>query len=1329
MLRGGLFTRYWLEDGIRQTSAYRSLNTDRVSELAAAIIGRWTALAGMARPSEAETEAEFIFPILDLLGWHHLPQAQPGRGRRDVADALLFLSAAAKDTARRESDLAARFQHGAVVVENEARNTVLDRSGGKGEAPSSQILRYLKRADGIPGSAVRWGLLTNGRFWRLYWSGARDRATGFFELDLPAILDPLLPPPVPAGASTDHWLRVFLLLFGREALAPNGRGRSFLDDAMAEGRRYEERITDSLSEAVFDRVFPRLVATLAATDPAARPADPAWREAVKEAALTLLFRFLFVLYAEDRDLLPVAHPGYQRYSLRALRDDAEAVAEGRLAVSERRHSWWSRTTDLFRAIAGGDRDLGLPAYNGGLFDDAEHPLLSRAAIPDAALAPILDDLSRAQAPEGTGTGRRRIQYRDLAVQQLGAVYERLLERDVVADAAAPAGVAVAGNATARHRTGSFYTTDALVSLIIAQAVGPILDQKRAAFAARAAALTEDRRPAADRLAELHRFDAAAAFLSLRVCDPAMGSGHFLVSLVDYLAENTLVAMSEAALVGGEEYVSPVATELAALRAGIEAKAAAEGWEVRPEHLDAAALVRRVILKRVIHGVDANPLAVELAKLSLWLHCFTVGAPLSFLNHHLRPGDSLLGEWVGAVRADLAREYGLVVPISDAVGAREAMAGIERLTDSDLAEVKQSADLFCKLRASTAGLRAFLNLHHARRWLPPAKDSPADIGIAAFFGAAWGEPLAVMDGHQELRAPGTDAPDIRKGSRRTSAAAAFAAFEAWREAADRLAVERGLLHWQPEFPGIWTAWEGSQPTGGFDAVIGNPPYVRQEAIKAQKPALKGLFHAFDGTADLYVYFYEQGLRLLRPGGRLSYVVTNKWLKASYAEGLRGMLARESWVEAVMDFGHAKGFFPDADVMPCVLVAQKPDPCTEPPEQVSVSVIPRNLVEIARLPEQVAAASFPLPRLSLGAGAWVLEPPAVAALLEKIRAAGAPLREYAGVGPRRGVLTGFNKAFVINSATRERLIREDARSEAVIKPYLRGQDIDRWSSDWAGQWMIFTRHGTDIDDYPAVRRHLEAFSTALEPRPTEWERDHPNEEWPGRKPGAYRWYEIQDNVAYYEDFARPKILYQEIQYHPQYALDRSGVFANNKAFFVLSDDPWLLGCLNSPLMWWHNWRHLGHAKDEALTPQGYQMENVPIARAGSHAEPAAAAVAALCAIQDEAHAARRLLAGWYRGEWGIEKPSNALRNPFALDADAFAAVIRRALPRRRLSAAEIAHIGHEHAASVAPAARRLAEAAALERRLDMMVNAAYGLTPEEVALLWCTAPPRMPIPPPN
>jgi hypothetical protein len=154
MLRGGLFTRFFLEDGIREMPQYRRTGAGAVDGFAAAVRAHWRELQRMPHPSEAETEAEFIYPILGLLGWEHLPQQEPGRGRRDIADALLFLNADSKARARpmRSVD---RFGLGAVVVENEARDTLLDRAAGAAEAPSSQILRYLGRAEAASGGRLR----------------------------------------------------------------------------------------------------------------------------------------------------------------------------------------------------------------------------------------------------------------------------------------------------------------------------------------------------------------------------------------------------------------------------------------------------------------------------------------------------------------------------------------------------------------------------------------------------------------------------------------------------------------------------------------------------------------------------------------------------------------------------------------------------------------------------------------------------------------------------------------------------------------------------------------------------------------------------------------------------------------------------------------------------------------------------------------------------------------------------------------------------------------------------------------------------------------------
>jgi hypothetical protein len=256
MIRGGLFTRFFLEDGIRNLPEYGRLDPASVSGFAEHVRRHWTNLAEMPHPNERETESQFITPILDRLAWQHLPEQEPGRGRRDIADALLFLDADAIAKARPLRSVE-RFRLGAVVVENEARDTRLDRAGSSGEAPSSQLLRYLGRAEVQSDGRLRWGLLTNGHFWRLYWAQARARAEGFIEVDLPALVDPMLRPALPAGANEFHWLRVFILLFGRDALVPEGPERlTFLDRALDEGRRYEERVTESLSRAVFIRDTP-----------------------------------------------------------------------------------------------------------------------------------------------------------------------------------------------------------------------------------------------------------------------------------------------------------------------------------------------------------------------------------------------------------------------------------------------------------------------------------------------------------------------------------------------------------------------------------------------------------------------------------------------------------------------------------------------------------------------------------------------------------------------------------------------------------------------------------------------------------------------------------------------------------------------------------------------------------------------------------------------------------------------------------------------------------------------------------------------------------------
>jgi hypothetical protein len=565
MIQGGLFTRDFLLEGIIPESAWQGLSAGMLESARARLETLLAPLVRQRAPNEAETEAHLVFPVLEqVLGWADwLPQQnQSATGRSDVPDALLFAGAAALERARAEPPWQ-RFQFGLCLVESKRWNRPLDRpvdgrdrrAGDEG-VPSTQILRYLRRADDATRGGLRWGILTNGRLWRLYWQGALSVSEDFLEIDLGKVLG--LPGCAidlldPRGIDAEHALRLFLVLFGRSAFLASEHGRTFHAVALEQGRRWEEKVARDLSRVVFKDVFPVLTDALARHD-RGRPAvpDAAWLEQIRQGSLILLYRLLFVLYAEDRDLLPGERGPYAAYCLtRIRREVADARAAGR-APSPRAAIYWARLRGIFTAIAHGDDGLGIPPYNGGLFETDAAPVLERVELPDAVIAKIVFALSHVEAERGP----KYVNYRDLSVQQLGSIYERILEY----------GLRLGHDGTVvpdrddeeRHDSGSYYTPEALVSLIIERAIGPAVADRARTFEQQAERLKGDRRALAVRLAELSAKDPASALLELKVCDPAMGSGHFLVSLVDWLADRVLAALAEApAQVAWGEYASPL----------------------------------------------------------------------------------------------------------------------------------------------------------------------------------------------------------------------------------------------------------------------------------------------------------------------------------------------------------------------------------------------------------------------------------------------------------------------------------------------------------------------------------------------------------------------------------------------------------------------------------------------------------------------------------------------------------------------------------------------------------------------------------------------------
>ena len=842
---GHLFTEYFLNEGIRASPEWRASveYADAFESFRDGVRDRYEALSGPAHPNEAVTEQELIRPVLELLGWaDYLPQ-QATRLHEDVPDHLLFQDADSKARAAAKGRQEDRFSDALVVQESKRFRLPLDArdtDGRRGSrTPHGQILRYLSTAERDTDGDLHWGFLTNGGVWRLYDYRARPRATAYFEADLGEMLE----------SGDDDRLRVFYLLFRRDSFVlRDGAVVTFLDAALAEGRRYEEQVAQDLSSVVFEKVFPKLVEALADASGESLPD-------VRHAALIFLYRLLFVLYAEDRGLLPVNDSRYDDYGLRKrVRDDIAERAKTQDTFSKVATLYYDHLATLCRLIDRGDESIGLPPYNGGLFAEDAAPLLESVRLPDAAIAPIVHDLSHAETDEG----RRFVNYRDMSVQQLGSIYERLLEQEPMRDDDGK--IVVRPNSYARKDSGSFFTPQELVDLIVDRTLKPLAEERLAAFEARSRELKSDRRPKPQRLAELRKLDPAEAALELKVLDPAMGSGHFLVTAVDFLSDYIAELVEYVPAVPewlDGEYESPLVRRVEAIRDDILRRAAESDWVIDESLLTDQAIIRRMVLKRCIYGVDKNPLTVELAKVSLWLHSFTVGAPLSFLDHHLRCGDSLVGMRVQGSIEELRRLSGLFA--SSAIqGAENATAGmqlIEEMSDADVAEVRESASLFRGVEDMTADMRGLLDFLCGLRWLT--------AGMKRRERTEYESPLVdfleqnSQDAYRLLSLGPGAVDDVRPGNLETSEANFKRLWKYARAVADR----EGFLHWEVAFPGVWHGWQDVRPQGGFDAVIGNPPWERIKLQEVEWFATRAPQLALAPTAAAR----REGIRRLRNQG--------------------------------------------------------------------------------------------------------------------------------------------------------------------------------------------------------------------------------------------------------------------------------------------------------------------------------------------------------------------------------------------------------------------------------------------------------------------------------
>lgn len=774
-------------------------------------------------------------------------------------------------------------------------------------------------------ASLRWVILTNGDQWRLLDAQSLRRYEAYLQVDLGEMA---------RDQSDLTALRVFYQCFHRTAFISGSDMQSGLDNLLNDSERATERAERHL-KAKMEEVLGNLCRGFVAAD--RRQGKTGYTDSERDIifadATYLLYRILFILYAEARSLLPVERAEYRQVGMQALAEHARRYKLDGIPDLNAT-TLWDQLKYLCDAIYGAEHEpeheLGIPAYDGDLFENANHAYLAHAAITDQFLTDALFDLT--YLPLSNLQSLISLDYRDLSVRHLGSLYEGMLEyklfvveqpmlarRDNKGNVSyllrsqvgsvkktdhliEPGEVYFSQSPAERKATGSYYTPEYIVDYIVQQTVWVGLSERRHPLELQLAKWQTELSGALDEVeyARLQRTIDQALLnfveeqvFTFRVCDPAMGSGHFLVNATLTIA-NFIV---ETLHLDGTHHALPI-TEHA--------------LTTDPTHW------RRQLVERCIYGVDLNPLGVELAKLSLWFVTVTWGKPLSFLNHHLRHGNSLVGarleELVDVLsgkktnvnpsrREQQAQAAGQMSMFDDPAFSQHLTTAtnlLERITTQvaeTVAEVKAQAGDYEQVRDELAPYRRLANILTARH-----------------FGL-------IVDGKQ-----------LKEMAKHltTSALSQFPAFQRLIEAAQRLAEEYDFFHWELEFPELFFDDEGHYLNGeaGFQAVIGNPPYIRSGELAPIKTCLAAHYLAiYHGSADIFVYFFGQGLWLLQNERKLSYISSNSWLRASYAEPLRKYLRTEVTIERLVDLGDNRAFPEVPDVYPAIPLLCKATPPAE------------------------------------------------------------------------------------------------------------------------------------------------------------------------------------------------------------------------------------------------------------------------------------------------------------------------------------------------------------------------------------------------------------------
>ncbi|HEX8331128.1 MAG TPA: TaqI-like C-terminal specificity domain-containing protein, partial [Segetibacter sp.] len=636
---------------------------------------------------------------------------------------------------------------------------------------------------------------------------------------------------------------------------------------------------------------------------------------------------------------------------------------------------------------------------------------------------------------------------------------------------------------------------------------------------------------------------------IRIVDPAVGSGHFLVSSLNEViaikAELGILADSNGRRLSDLD-VSIANDELVIVDKRTQKFFDYTVKEASPNghhiiSIDTQSIQesffneKRKIIERCLFGVDINPNSVKICQLRLWIELlkhayyrsessYTELETLPNIDINIKDGNSLLSKF--SLNEDLSEVFR-----KQKFSVKDYQLAVTAYKEAPDKKAKQELQHFFK------AIKEQFRQTVARR-------DPRRKRLSELRGQ-----LALAQNNFDLFGQKRSQKEMEAVVEKVNKS--IAKLENEIAEIENNAIYQHAFEWRFEFPEVLNEKGEFE---GFEVVIGNPPYIQLQKMGESADVLENMgFKTFTRTGDIYCLFYELANRLLKPDYYFGFITSNKWMRANYGDATRKYFIEETNPELLVDFGGYQ-VFDSATVDTNLLISQK----SLYKGQTQTCLLDKSLGSLEKMSDYVRQFSNVQTGFKPDNG-WVILSSVEAAIKRKIEEIGTPLRDW-DVQIYRGILTGYNEAFIINKETRDRLVNASPKNDEIIRPILKGRNIKKYLPEFDDLWIIFTRRGIDIDSYPSIKEHLYRFYDYLKPK-TDNDRI-------GRKPGNYKWYEIQDNVAYYQDFIKEKIHWIELSDVPKFSYDNKQYFPEATAFIMTGKHlKYLTAFLNSKLSEWY------------------------------------------------------------------------------------------------------------------------------------------------------------------